>query len=117
MLYYELYRDAGDDYTSSFTLVKEILASDTLTYTAVNGVDAVLGKTYRYKVWANNTKGFSEFSDEAFIAFGDKPPWPPKISKADSFSTRSSIKVKFAEVVADLPVTGYIINMDDGKNG
>ena len=79
MLYYELYWDAGDDYTSAFTIVKEIVASDTLSYSALNGVDAILGKTYRYKVRANNTKGFSEFSDEAFIAFGDKPPRPPKL--------------------------------------
>lgn len=74
MLFYQLYRDAGDDYNSAFTLVKEIAASDTMEYSALNGVDADVGKIYRYKVRANNTKGFSEFSDEAFIAFGDKPP-------------------------------------------
>jgi len=34
MLYYELYRDAGNDYTSAFTIVKEIVASDTLSYSA-----------------------------------------------------------------------------------
>lgn len=42
---------------------------------------------------ANNTKGFSEFSDEAFIAFGDKPPRPPKLSKSRAVSTKTSIKV------------------------
>lgn len=92
-------------------------ASDTLVYSALNGVDADLGKTYRYKVRANNSKGFSEFSDEAFIAFGDKPPRPSKLDKSRATSTRTSIKVKWDIVTADLPVTGYIVNMDDGKNG
>ena len=46
MLYYVLERDVGDDYNSAFSPVKEILSTDTLVYSAQDGVDATIGKSY-----------------------------------------------------------------------
>jgi hypothetical protein len=75
----------------------------------------VKGKTYRFISRAINTIGESEFSTEAYIAFGGVPPQldpPTRIS-----STTTSIYLEWTPPVLgvdDLEVTGYVLNRDDG---
>lgn len=111
---YELYVDAGDDFTSSFTEVAGYNNQDT-TYSASTSDGLVLGKIYRFKTRAENEKGYSEFSDEAYISFGDIPAKPAAPTLVAS--SKNSITVKWVEPSAgSLSITGYILNMDSGNN-
>ena len=57
--------------------------------------------------------GYSEFSTESYIAFGDVPNTPD--APLRTASTRTSISVQWsAPAAGDLDVSGYILNMDDG---
>ena len=76
----------------------------------------VIGKTYRFKTRSKNGIDYSEYSDESYIAFGGVPNTPDIPNKV--YSTKSSIRVSWtAPAATDLDITGYILNMDDGKNG
>jgi len=113
---YELYRDAGDDFASSFTKLTNYDGSS-LVYGATNANDGiVLGKVYRFKTLAINSVGNSDFSDEAYIAFGDVPNTPAAPTLVSS--SKTTITVEWAEPAAsDLDVTGYILNVDNGQYG
>ena len=114
---YELYRDTGLSFTSDFTKITDITPG-ALEYAAVEGTDDyTIGRTYRFKVIAVNSVGSSEASDEAYIAFGDHPGQPTAINAALATTTRTTITVTWDAVTADLSITGYIINMDDGRLG
>lgn len=113
---YELFRDAGDDFSSTFVSIQDI-NPDTLSFSAAdNTLGLNIGKTYRFKVKAHNVIGASEYSDEAYIAFGNVPGIPTAVVKSDKTS-RTSITVSWSAVISTLPVTGYVVNIDDGKNG
>ena len=111
----ELWRDAGDDFASSFSQVSDYDGwASTYGFTAAtDGLEA--GKTYRLKTRSENAVGYSGFSLEAFIAFGDvagAPGQPQRVS-----STRTSLTVSWTAPEtssADLPVLGFVLNMDDG---
>jgi hypothetical protein len=112
---YELERDDGDDFTSSFTKLTTYNGKD-LQYGATNSVDGiVIGKVYRFRYRAINIVGLSDWSEEAYIAFGDVPPQPNAVTRI--FSFRTEITVRWDEVIGgSLPVTGYILSMDNGQN-
>jgi hypothetical protein len=94
------------------------LSPGSLIYSATAGTDGyAIGSTYRYKVVVQNGVDSSEASDEAYIAFGDVPPQPTAIDANDCTTTRSTIHVSWDPVSAPLSVTGYILNMDDGRLG
>lgn len=117
ILSYKLYRDTGLSFSSSFSLIAT-LKPDSRSYFATAGADGyVVGLTYRFKVVAENVVGASEPSDEAYIAFGDVPPQPDPISAAGAYTSRQSIHVAWSAVVSPLPVSGYVLNMDDGRLG
>ena len=84
-------------------------------YAASEATDGLLpGYTYRFKTRAKNLIGYSEFSVDAYIAFGNVPnkPDPP----ARLSSTTTSITVEWTEPASsDLATSGYILNMDDGQ--
>lgn len=111
----ELWRDAGDDFSSSFTQVTGYDGSS-LTYGLTQATDGLLpGKTYRFKTRSRNAIGDSDYSLEAYIAFGDVPGAPGQPQRVSS--TRTSLTVSWtAPTVAasDLAVLGYVLNMDDG---
>lgn len=74
-----------------------------------------LSATYRFISRAKNVIGYSEFSAEAFIAFGSTPNTPDAPTMVTS--TRTSITMAWTEPApadGDLTTTGYILNMDDG---
>ena len=114
---YELYRDTGLSFSSAFSLIATI-TPDSLTYSASSTSGSYqVGLTYRFKVIATNVVGDSQSSDEAYISFGDVPPQPTAIVSTTSVTTRTTIYVEWAQVTSQLPVTGWILNMDDGKLG
>jgi hypothetical protein len=76
----------------------------------------VLGRTYRFETRSRNLIGYSDFSEESYIAYGDVPSTPASPTLVSS--TTTSISVKWTlPTVTDLDVTGYVLNMDNGKNG
>jgi titin len=115
ILFYHLYR--YNSTSGDFDLI-ESLSPGSLIYSATAGTDGyAIGSTYRYKVVVQNGVDSSEASDEAYIAFGDVPPQPTAIDANDCTTTRSTIHVSWDPVSAPLSVTGYILNMDDGRLG
>ena len=114
---YELYRDTGLSFLSAFSLIVTV-TPDSLTYSASSTSGSYQVRlTYRFKFIATNVVGDSQSSDEAYISFGDVPPQPAAIVSTISVTTRTTIYVKWAQVTSLLPVTGWILNMDDGKLG
>ena len=113
----ELWIDAGGDYTSAFTQVTNYdgLAS---TYSFTVATDSMVdGKIYRMKTRTRNAIGYSEYSLDAYIAFADLPNVPGQPARTGY--TRTSITVTWtAPTVAadDIPVLGYVLNIDDGVN-
>ena len=110
----ELWVDEGDNFSSAFT---KLANYDGLTaqYTTVSADGLTLGATYRFISRAKNTIGYSEFSSESFVAFGNTPniPDPPTMVT----SSRTSITMAWTEPLpsqGDLTTTGYILNMDNG---
>jgi len=113
--FYHLYR--YNTLTSTFDLLFTTTPSS-LVYSAVSGTNGyTVGSTYRFRVVVENSIGTSQPSDDAYIAFGDVPPQPTAINPTDCTTTRNTIKVKWNAVSAPLSVTGYILNMDDGRLG
>lgn len=89
--FYELWVDAGDDYTSEFRQLTNY-ADNALIYQATQIKDGLLpGRTYRFISRTRNSVGYSEFSIYSYIAFGDVPT-PPGIP-VRILSTENSIKV------------------------
>ena len=114
IMHYHLYR--YNTVTSVFDLIATTSPSS-LTYSGTEGAEYTVGSTYRFRVVVENSIGNSEPSDEAYIAFGDVPSQPTAIDAADCTTTSTSITVKWDPVSAPLSVTGYVLNMDDGKLG
>lgn len=87
---YELWVDAGDDYTSAFTKLT-LYTGLSLQY-GITAVDSLTkGRIYRFKSRSLNSIGFSDFSDIAYIAYGDVPAAPNQPSLVTS--TKTSISV------------------------
>ena len=112
--YLELWTDTGDDFTSDFTQVANYDGiSSSYSATQVNdGLEP--GKTYRFKTRAKNLIGYSQYSVEAYIAFGNVPNKPD--SPIRLASTTTSITVEWTQPSSnELTTSGYILNMDDGQ--
>ena len=110
----ELWVDFGDDFTSDFTKMTNYdgIAASYAATNAQDGLDP--GKTYRFKTRASNVIGFSAFSVEAYIAFGNVPNKPAAPTRVTS--TKTSITVEWLPpAVSELATSGYILNMDDGQ--
>ena len=114
ILVIELWVDAGDDFTSSFTNMASYdgISPAYAASTASDGLQP--GKTYRFKSRAKNVIGYSPFSVEAYIAFGDVPNKPDAPTRVTSSLT--SITVEWTPpATSELATSGYILNMDDGQ--
>jgi hypothetical protein len=76
------------------------------------------GRTYRFKTCVANSIGDSDFSHEVIVGVGSKAPAPGAVLRDFSYESESSIKVNWTSVTAsDLPITGYVLEMDDGLGG
>lgn len=81
---YKLYRDGGDDLTSSFTEMTNYDGSAD-TYTATVATDSlVAGKVYRFVYTAVNSIGESPQSNDLIAGVGNSPSAPSSISRDES---------------------------------
>lgn len=113
----ELLRDAGDDFTSAFQTVTNY-DGQSLTYGFTVATDGmVAGKTYRITTRTRNLIGYSAYSTVTYVAFGPLPGAPGQPQRVGW--TRTSLTVRWtapALAASDLPLLGYVLNMDDGLN-
>ena len=115
---YKLWVDAGDDFTSSFREVTSYNGWD-VEFTTDAVIDLlVTGKTYRFKTQASNAFGDSEYSYEVIVGVGAQAPAPGEVTRDAEFQSENSILVHWPAVeLSDLPITGYVLEMDDGLGG
>jgi len=115
---YKLYRDDGDDFTSSHTLLGNYDGSS-LTYSATVGSDGLVsGRVYRFTYVATNAIGDSLPSNELIAGVGATPPAPSAPVKNAVLSNSTSMFISWGEVTtADLPILGYVLWIDDGLGG
>lgn len=88
-----------------------------LTYTkAIAGADA--GKTFRFKVAAQNSLGIGEYSDEIQLVAADAPDAPVPAIDATA-NTVSSIKLTFTPGASNggSDISGYLLYRDQGIAG
>jgi hypothetical protein len=110
---YKLFVDSGDDFTSSYS---QVLAYNSQISYAVTGL--VTGKVYRFITCAINLYGDSNFSLEVIAGLGNKTPAPSAPTRDISIYSEESMLISWGEVTAsDLPVLGYVLEMDDGFGG
>lgn len=107
---HKLYMDSGS-LSSSFS---EVTSYDgTSQQFEVTGL--TLKKTYRFYYTAVNSKGESEPSGEARYTAGAPPPTPTSLALASS-TTSSITLVWIKDTASSLPITGYVIEMNDGTD-
>jgi hypothetical protein len=75
---YKLYVDAGDDFTSEFTLVASY-DGQSLEHTTTVDDKLVTGRVYRLKTSTVNEYGDSDFSLEVIIGLGANAPAPSSL--------------------------------------
>ena len=92
--FYELWVDQGDNYLSTFRKLADY-DGISFTYYATALTDGlVLGKTYRFQTRSKNGIGYSDFSDEGYIAFANVPNTPSAPILTNS--TQTSISVQWS---------------------
>lgn len=115
---YKLYIDSGDDFTSSFV---EVMSYDGISdqHTLETAADSLTtGLVYRVKSVAVNEYGPSDYSFELIVGMGQKAPAPAQVVRDVFFESPDSMRVLWTQPSDnDLPVTGYLLQMDDGLIG
>jgi len=115
---YKLYRDAGDDFTSNYVAVSRYDGSSSTFTITVADDGLVTGKVYRFVYVATNSIGDSPYSNELIAGVGAVPPTPTPPQKNWALSTKNSSYIFWESVTtSDLPISGYLLYMDDGLGG
>ena len=116
----KLYIGGQNDAFSVFTLVAAYDGSSSSYIFNTTDVPAyiVTGSIYKISYIANNAFGDSAYATELTVGAGAIPPAPTNLVDTLS-STNPKIKtIKWDEVISsDLPILGYIVQMDDGLGG
>ena len=95
--------------------------SGSLTHTLTDTTDGLVdGKVYTFRIYASNSVGNSEYSDELSVAVTDVLA-ASTISKSMSQSSSNSIYVTWSAVTPGVSpggdITGYILTVKDCNNG
>lgn len=111
----QVWRNTGGN---SLTFVKIVDLQSTVKEHTVNLADSAgmtAGVIYKFKVRTENDQGPSEFSDELDAAVSSFPAKPAMPTRVLAQSGTNFVTLQWS-VSADteLPVLGYVINMDDG---
>ena len=117
LLSYKIYMAKADD-TFSQVLSAPSELNPSITVHTEQGL--VADQTYKFRVSAVNFVGEGPLSNEIFVIAADmpeKPTIPPTINTV----TQTSITLTLTELPEEnnggSPVTGYIVQMDDGLGG
>jgi titin len=115
---YQLEIDAGDDLTSSFSVVSGY-AGLTMSYTLDSVVDSLgaPGTLYRVRLAAINENSImSDYSEVLLVALGSLPSKPSAPTKNMEGSSANSILVQWSEVTGNtLSIQGYKLWADSGR--
>ena len=120
ILYNKLYIGGKNDASSSFTLVS---AYDGTSSTYIfNTTDAtplvVTGNIYKIAYVAHNAFGDSAFDSQLSVGVGSLPPAPTNLIERTLSVDPKLINIVWDKVAStDLPIRGYIAQMDDGLGG
>jgi len=116
-LSYELWRNAGGTSTT-YTLVSTYDGSSSQHTMSVGADSLVAGQIYKFKYKAVNAFGDSDFSDECDGGVSSFPATPTAPTKVAADSGETYITLAWTTSAdTELPVIGYILNMDDGYGG
>ncbi len=115
---HKLFRDAGNDFTSTFVPVSNYLGIADSYSVTVTPDGLVAGRIYRFVFVATNALGDSEYSNELIAGVGAKPPKPDAPLKNYQESNETSSLIYWNRVTtSELPLSGYILYMDEGLGG
>lgn len=93
----------------SYTVDRTILTLPTVTLTT--------GSTYRFKYRAQNSNGYSLWSQPTSVAFAPLPASPSGLVRSSTGNSESSISLIWTEVIGEaLPVLQYILYVNDGTS-
>lgn len=115
----QLWKNAGGTSTS-YVKVADLSGSATeyTLYTTTPAHAITAGQIYKFKVITVNELGPSDFSDEIDGGVSSFPGQPLSPTKVESDSGETYITLQWlASSNTELPVIGYVLNMDDGYGG
>jgi len=72
---------------------------------------------YRFRMKAENAYGSSDWSEEVVVALAPLPSAPAAVTKVQSLSTKTSMKVAWTAPADIEPITGYKLYLTDPKEG
>ena len=106
----------GNDFTSTFSQATSYDGTSTsFAFTTTDPLSPVNGRVYRIYTVASNVFGDSEPSQQVIIGLGAKPPAP---TTGPLRTPSTTMLLSWPSVtISDLPVLGYILEMDDGLGG
>lgn len=81
---YNLWVDAGDDFSSGFRKVPSYNGQD-LEFNSIVTDSLYTGVVYRFKTSATNEYGDSDFSYEVIVGVGANPPKPSPVERDPEF--------------------------------
>jgi len=115
---YEVHVDAGDDLTSNFSkIVAYDGSASTITLTLGTDVTGSTGSLFRAKYIAKNEDGvYSEYSEELLFKMGGVPTAPGIPTKIIEESDSDQIAIEWTASSGDLPILGYLVYTDSGKD-
>jgi hypothetical protein len=115
---YKIFRDAGNDFTTSYVQMTSYDGmSSTFTATVAND-GLVTGRIYRFVYVATNSLGDSDYSNELISGVGAPPVKPNPPHKDVEQSNETSTFIYWDRIyTSDVPMSGYMLYVDDGLTG
>lgn len=115
-----LYIGGENDTYTSFSIVSAYdMTSSTFTFNTTDSPALIAtGGIYKIAYVANNAFGNSAFDSQLTVGVGSQPPAPTTLAEGTLNVDPSSLNIVWSKVTtSDLPVRGYIVQMDDGLGG
>lgn len=89
-----------------------------MSHTLTQAADGLVSYSkYRFRMYAVNDYGPSDYSEELAVSIAPLPSQPAPVIKDSYFSTKSSIKVNWVTLPDTEPATGYKLSMKDDQTG
>lgn len=92
-------------------------SASTITLTLGADITGSTGSLFRAKYIAKNEDGvYSEYSEELLFKMGGVPTAPGTPMKVDEESDADQIAIEWTASGGDLPILGYLVYADSGKD-